>query len=445
MNTTVPSGPTGYTNPLPGDAGPAAAPRPAVRPGRWRQRWYRMVVPLAVAAVLIVVTLVARALEEPDLAAATTLDPGSTVQDGSRALADLLAERGVTVTHVTDPETAFDRVQSAPDAVLFVAKPSLMGGALVAVAAGNPGIHRAVLVMPSNLHLLATGLPVVQGGQRWATGAAEPGCAVPEAVAAGRAAVVRNRYLPLQPELGQSCYDGGLLRLTDADRDVFVVGGADPFLNRRLTEHGNAALALGLLGGHREVIWVDALPVEPDLEWPSGLELPPLRAPERSELDRSGGGNPLAALLAGYPPGVAAGLLLALLLAVLVAVVRARRLGPPVAEPLPVVVPATEVVSGRGRLYQVTRARPVALRALREAALRRILPALGLPSAPPPSPEAVVAAAAERTGLPPERLRQALYEGTPHTDDQFTDAVAALDALVELLTRDNPAAEGGAS
>ncbi|HLU43449.1 MAG TPA: DUF4350 domain-containing protein [Natronosporangium sp.] len=442
MSTTIPFAPT------PSAAGAAPVEgRPtttARRSSRWRQRWYRLVTPLAVAAMLIVITLVARGLEEPDLGEAATLHPHRTDQDGSSALADLLTERGATVTHVTDVETAFAQVDSAEDAVLFVAKPSLMGSLLAAAATQHAGIHRVVLVMPNKLQLQLSGMPFVHGKQRWATGVAEPGCEVPEAVAAGRAAVVRNRYVPVLPEQSQSCYGGGLVRWSDTDRDVFVVGGAHPFLNRRLGEYGNADLALGLLGGHREVIWVDALslPVDLRLRFP---ELPSLEGPERSEMDRSGGGNPLAALLDGYPPGVTAGLLLALLLAVLVAVVRARRLGPPVSEPLPVVVPATEVVAGRGRLYQVTHARPVALAALREAALRRILPALGLPLAPPPTPETVVAAAAERTGLPPEQLRQILYEREPHTDDQLTAAVAELDAVVELLTRDNPAAEGGAS
>ena len=43
--------------------------------------------------------------------------------------------------------------------------------------------------------------------------------------------------------------------------------------------------------------------------------------------------------------------------AVLAAAARARRLGAPVAEPLPVLVPATETVTGRGRLYQRSRDR----------------------------------------------------------------------------------------
>lgn len=429
-------------------AGAAAASGPATprrtRPAsRWRQRWYRMVIPFAVVGMLIGITLVVRALEEPDLGDPATLSPISSAPDGSQELAEQLRQQGVTVTHVTDPEVAIQLIESAPEAVLFVAKPSLVSAALAGAADRNPGIRRVVMVAPNQLQLLAAGVAAhQQGGKRWATGVADPRCEVPEAVAAGRAAAVRQRYFTSPEEGGEVCYGGGLVRLapTEADPEVFVIGAAQPFTNRRLAEYGNRELALGLLGGHQQVIWLDALPM-PDFN----LELPQLKPPSRSEMDREGGGNPLSVLLTGYPPGVVVGLTLALLLAVLVAMARARRLGPPVREPLPVVVPSTEVVSGRGRLYQLTHARPAALAALRTAALRRIIRALDLPPAPPPTPEEVVAAAAERTGWPPEHLWQVLYGPAPDTDDQLIAAVAALDQLVELITRDNPAAKGGAS
>ncbi len=55
-----------------------------------------------------------------------------------------------------------------------------------------------------------------------------------------------------------------------------------------------------------------------------------------------------------------------------------RRIGPLVAENLPVVVRASETVEGRGRLYRSRRARDRAADALRTAALQRLLPRLGL-------------------------------------------------------------------
>ena len=62
----------------------------------------------------------------------------------------------------------------------------------------------------------------------------------------------------------------------------------------------------------------------------------------------------------------------------LLALWQGRRLGPLVAERLPVVVRASETVEGRGRLYRSRRARDRAADALRTATLQRMLPRLGL-------------------------------------------------------------------
>lgn len=401
-------------------------------PGRWRRRWYRLVIPFTVLALLIGVTLVARSLEDPDLDDPQTLAPSGTGPDGSSQLAGLLAERGVTVEPVDTLDQAQAALRTGGDAVLFVPKPTLFGAWLVSLAARRPGDHRVVLVAPGQFHLQLTGLPVAYTGQRWASRATTPSCPVPQARAAGVATALRNRYAVEDP--AGSCYRGGLVRTRVGGSEVFVVGASDPFRNRRIGEHGNARLAVELLAARDRVVWAGALSTEGDL--------PELSRPGRGELDRTPG-NAFEGLLAGYPPGVLAGLLLAVLLAVLVAAARARRLGPPVSEPLPVLVPAAETVVGRGRLYQRTRGRGVALAALRAAALPRLTRALGLPAAPPPEPETIVQAAARRSGLPADHVRRTLYGPEPATDGDLTNAVAALDALVATVTRDNPATEGG--
>ena len=60
------------------------------------------------------------------------------------------------------------------------------------------------------------------------------------------------------------------------------------------------------------------------------------------------------------------------LVVALVALWKGRRLGPLVAERLPVVVRASETVEGRGRLYRSRRARDRAADALRTATLQRL-------------------------------------------------------------------------
>ena len=66
------------------------------------------------------------------------------------------------------------------------------------------------------------------------------------------------------------------------------------------------------------------------------------------------------------------------LVVALLALWKGRRVGPLVAEELPVVVRASETVEGRGRLYRSRRARDRAADALRTATLQRLLPRLGL-------------------------------------------------------------------
>jgi hypothetical protein len=389
------------------------------------------VIPFAVLGLLVGPTWLARHLEEPDLGDPATLAPSGTGPDGSSQLARLLAERGVAIEPVGTLPEAIAALETGGDAVVFIPKPTTLGAALAGQAARAPADHRVVLVAPTGFQLAVTGLPVTRGPQRWAAVATEPGCDLPEAVAAGPASALRGRYAGAEPD--PVCYRGGLVRTRVGRPEVFVVGATDPFRNRRIGEHGNARLAVGLLAARDRVIWAGALPIE------VGFRLPEFGPPRRPERDRTGASG-FADLVAGYPPGVLAGLGLAALLAVLVALARARRLGPPVSEPLPVPVPVAEAVAGRGRLYQRTGARAVALAGLRAAALPRVVQGLGLPASPPPEPEAVLAAAARRTGLPESYLRRTLYGPAPETDQALINAVAALDALLGAVTREQPTA-----
>ena len=111
----------------------------------------------------------------------------------------------------------------------------------------------------------------------------------------------------------------------------------------------------------------------------------------------------------------------------LLALWRGRRVGPLVAEPLPVVVRASETVEGRGRLYRSRRARDRAADALRVSARQRLIPRLGL--RPDAAPAAVVAALAQRCGQDPQTLAHILYGQPPESD---TDLVALARALDDI-------------
>jgi hypothetical protein len=106
---------------------------------------------------------------------------------------------------------------------------------------------------------------------------------------------------------------------------------------------------------------------------------------------------------------------------------RARRLGPVVTEPLPVVVRAAETVEGRARLYRRAGAADHAAFALRQAARDRLVPRLGLPR--DAAPDAVVAALVERTGRAGQAVWELLYGPPPRTDADLVRLADALDAL----------------
>ncbi len=109
---------------------------------------------------------------------------------------------------------------------------------------------------------------------------------------------------------------------------------------------------------------------------------------------------------------------------------RARRLGPVVTEPLPVVVRAAETVLGRARLYAAARARDTAAAALREGSRTRLAALVHLDAHA--APEALVAAVADRTGERPEAVAALLFAGA---GDGGYGADAALVRLADELDR----------
>ena len=117
----------------------------------------------------------------------------------------------------------------------------------------------------------------------------------------------------------------------------------------------------------------------------------------------------------------------------LLALWRARRLGPVVVEPLPVVVRAAETVEGRARLYRRSGARG---HGSRGAARRRPGPAgtaLGLPRRA--EPPAVVAAVAGRSGRTGPDVAALLYGAAPADDGALVRLADDLDALEREVRR----------
>ncbi|MEU0047419.1 DUF4350 domain-containing protein [Streptomyces werraensis] len=380
-----------------------------------RQVWTRSR-GVALALVLLVVAAVAIAVVRSD-ARHGRLDPRSAAPSGSRAVAELLADRGVDTRVVTTLAEAADA--AGPDTTLLVAVPDLLtprqqtrlrtatedsGGRTVLVASGVASVERLVPgVMADPANSLDSTL--------------EPDCDLPAAVRAGSADTGGIRYSSAHPDADE-CYRSHrlatLLRVPapSGSGDTVLLGAPDILLNDRLDEHGNASLALQLLGSRPHLVWY--LPTPADAT--AGTE------DEKSFFDL-------------LPSGWLWGTLQLFVAAALAALWRARRLGPLVPEKLPVAIRASETVEGRARLYRKADARDRAALALRSATRVRLAPLVGVPGTQAHAPEALLPALSARLdgdGPSPHTL---LFGPPPGDDAALIRLADQLDALERQVRR----------
>ncbi|MDG4763934.1 DUF4350 domain-containing protein [Solwaraspora sp. WMMD406] len=447
---------------------------------RPRRRWPRIAVPLGVAAALLLVTPVAYLVEHPDPTRPGFLSPTNPGPDGGSDLAAELRASGVDVRVVDRTAEALSAAGSgsgsgsgpgsgAGTTTLFVPAPTLVHPAYLRMLARTPPGTRVLLIDPPRRLLGGNPVPIDRAGRRWAARASDPTdgsdrCVLPEVAAAGPAAALRQRYAApagLDPGRVDRCHDGGVARLTWGQAELVVVGASDPFRNDRFAEHRNARLATGLLGTRPQVVWLDLdgpdvppsgpggpqpdSPPEGSGPGPTSTTGPADDVPGYGSDDPPPGapGNPAPGvddradpqdrqrdlLLAAFPPWFWATLVLLALALLVLASSRARRLGAPTDEPLPVTVPAAETVLGRGRLYRRSRARRPTAQVLRRVAVDRIASVLGLPARA--SAAEVVASVAARTGDKPDLVDALLYGPVPATD---ADLVRLARQLTELPT-----------
>ncbi len=331
------------------------------------------------------------------------MDPDATGPEGAHALVTLLQHRGVQV----DAAATVDDVvrQARPDTVVLVAQtPRIAGDELLNRLANLPG--DLLLVAPDAAARRALAPGIRSGPARAFTH--QPDCDLREAQRAGPVDLrTTQTYLAAGRQSIDSCYDGALVRYRDGQRTITVVGSDSFMTNADLAREGNAALAMNLAGTSGRLIWY---------------------APQHIQGAQSGRST-LAGLVPANVRWLAWQLCLALALA---AAWKARRLGSLIAEPMPVVVRASETVEGLGRLYRSHRARDRAAGALRTATLRRLAPRLGL--GPAPEPPAVVAAVGQRLVAHPDWLWHLLFGPPPESDDALIALAHALDDIERQVT-----------
>ncbi|QAY61842.1 DUF4350 domain-containing protein [Microbacterium protaetiae] len=384
---------------------------------------------VAIGATLVVVGIIATILAgmgqwtRRDL-----LDPESTGTDGGRALAHILADRGVDVRVVRDRHALEAALQSAggtdrtpAEATLVLPDSPLLSDATfekiadsaLDVVIAQPQARAARVLFDAELSGYGTDGPVA------------PACALP---AAQRSGAILPGTLFAPPADGDvtACYtvdqDAALLQRTRAGRTVTLIDATELFTNSTLTANGNAALGVNLLGGRSTLIWY---------------------MPSAADADAGDVAPSLGELT---PDWVSPVIVLLLLAGVAAAVWRGRRFGPLVAENLPVTVRAAETTDGRARLYARSGDRLHVADRLRIGTLGRLARLLGLGRTTPANE--VSDAVADRLGMPRAQVRGILIDDRPGTDRELlalSDRLRDLERRVHQAVRPdtNPPTDSG--
>ncbi|MGX9788519.1 DUF4350 domain-containing protein [Mycobacterium sp. MMS18-G62] len=362
---------------------------------RWRNaRW-------VVLALVVIVGVAALSTYLTAPRPGGRMDPASTSPEGAHALVTLLRDHGVDVVEADDM-AAVERAARPGTLLVVVQTFHLIDADLLQRLADLPGDRLIVEPVSRTREALA---PQIRLAGATTFGGNKPDCDLREAKRAGEVQFGPSDAYEASGEVPVTrCYDGALVRYSHDGRDVTVVGTADFMTNQGLLKEGNAALAMNLAGTRSRMIWY---------------------APQHSE----GGGEPDggATLLDLIPDQVPWIVWQLCLVVALVAWWKGRRIGPLVAEQLPVVVRASETAEGRGRLYRSRRARDRAAEALRTATLQRLLPRLGLGHGA--QPPAVVQAVAERSGLNPQAVADTLFGPPPASDPFLVNLAHELDTI----------------
>jgi hypothetical protein len=333
------------------------------------------------------------------------LNPRDVSSFGTHALADIMAGLGHQVITVTSAPVA-ERAAIRGSTLVITSPDYLSRADLEALGRVQASV---MLVEPDAVSLAAIAPSVSLIGHPWGVKVTAPGCGLRAAMLAGPADMGGENLLVHGPTAAsQQCYRSRsgptLVQVQLRGRTVTVLGTDSPLVNYSLADQGNAALSINLLPTHR-IVWL---------------------VPDEVALPATAGAGPKS--FTDLIPLAATLVIIQLVIAALLAAVwRARRLGPLVAEPLPVVVRAAETTEGHGRLYRARHARAQAAEALRSAARARLERAAGLPAGS--VQDAVVGALAARAAMPAARIAELLYGPAPATDQALVSLARDLDQL----------------
>ncbi|WP_372697919.1 DUF4350 domain-containing protein [Arthrobacter sp. JSM 101049] len=364
----------------------AEAPEPGG--ATWRRRWRagRLWVALAVLAGLAALYY---GLSQGG-ADSRPLSPENPAPEGAQAVARVLQDHGVQVVQPAGFEAALSALRAANDradgtATLLLDDDGayLDQDQLAELAGAAP---RAVLVTPGSRELRAFAPGIHPAGvvPDDAASPVDAGCPLAAVAETRQAAAGGKMY---RAERGCFAYptSAGTAFGYAVEGTTTVLGNPDYLANGQVLAFDHAPLALRTLGATGTLVWYQ---------------------PTVADHVATG---PAASPFELLPDWVGPALGWLMVVGVLAICWRARRDGPLVPEPLPVVVPASETAEGRARLYRDARALEAAAAALRSASLGRVAAHLRLGHGT--TADAVVATAAAESGLPGPRLRRIYFPG----------------------------------
>lgn len=360
-----------------------------------------------VVVVAVVVALAAAYVASGSGERAGRLDPANPSPTGAQALAKVLERNGVAL-EVVRSAAAFDDADVAGATVVVTGTAALAPSTQRRLTehVARAGDARLLLVDPAFTTVLDLDDDVQTDSDQQVR--REAGCTEPVDLAGLGIEVDTATTFDGAPADAPTCFDGprgpAYVVVDGAGAaGIELLGAGDALTNGQITRGDNAAVALRLLGRTDRVVWY-----VPDLADASSTETVTLRS-----------------LL---PRAVVPSLWLLALATLAVLLWRVRRLGPLVAEPLPVVVRAVETARSRGRLYRRSGDRAHAAGLVREAARRDLADRLRLD--PRADAASVAQAAAAHLERDPAELRQLLDDTTPPTSDR--ELVALTHQLARL-------------
>jgi hypothetical protein len=338
---------------------------------------------------------------------ATNASPG-----GSKAIAEVLRERGVDVSVPTTLAGATATLSGSTRSTLFLVDPNGHLDRTQLRALASRADH--VIVLSPTYSQIAALAPEVGLAGVVGRNSLTAGCDLPAARAAGRVSGTGSGFRVLDRGAHTTaCFASGtdtfsVVDISRATQHVTVIGTTDAFDNEHVAQRGNAALALTLLGDNDRLVWY----------------LPTID-------DSSASGPTIAQLTPAWVGAVSA---LLIVVAIAAAFWRGRRLGPLVIENLPVVVRASETMEGRARLYQKGAARLRALDSLRIGSISRLATQCGLPRLA--TVDDVIAAVAAITARDTAVIRSLLLTADPHSDRELVRLSDELLDLERAVARD---------